>query len=613
MKSVTFQLSLSLWCAAALAQQPAPAPVKPAEVSTQKLAEKPAEKPAEAPAKFAVRRVDLRGGFADLPEQGLDLTSLLSGGGAPDKDFYEMLGKLVSLSVAEGNAPIVFDLTEPLALNQPQLAEVERAIAKIRAAGKKTYAYLQGADTPRYQVAALCDEILLADMGGIELAAPSLSATYMKDLYDLLGIQYDVVRCGDFKGAAEPYMVSRMSEHLRAHYLQMITHMNGAIVQRIASRRNLRPERVRELQGRRLLMSEQAKAAGLVDKIVPWVGVEQVMAQVLGRSDLEFENVLAGKKKRASNPMTMLTELFAPKKEAESDGPAIAVLHLNGPIIDGDKAQAGSMVSGATVATIRALADDAEIKGVVARINSPGGSATASEAIRLALAELAAKKPLVFSMGYVAGSGGYWITCIGRPILAEVGTITGSIGVLAVKPNMGPLFRRVGMHEESIALDSSAELMSPARGWTDAEKAQMQEMVDGVYRRFIDNVARSRKLTAQEVLPLAGGRVYAGNHAVELRLVDKVGGLDDALAMVRQEAKLDAKCEVLHRPRPRSLADTFAESFLSVRALLPEGPARAVLARLGASTAAVTILGDALQRPGASRVWAFTPDFTVRQ
>lgn len=621
MNFVIRPLSLIVTLALAPAQQPAPVPAKPDAPAAKPAqpAEKGAEsKPAEK-SKFTIHKVDLKGAFADLPEQGFDLTSLLSGGGAPAKDFYELVGKLASLATAEGQAPVLFDLTAPLSLNQAQMAEVERVMAKLRASGKKTYAYLESAATPHYRIAAMCDEVWLADMGGIDLAAPSLSSTYMKDLYDFLGVQFDVVRCGDFKGAAEPYMVARMSEHLRAHYLQMLTHMNGALVQGIAARRNLRPERVRELQGRRMLRAAEAKAAGLVDKLVPWVGAEHAAQQMLGRDDLAFESVLASKKKRAANPLTVLTEMFAPKKDEELDEPAIAVLHLNGPIVDGDKAQAGSMVSGATVKAIRALADDQNVKAVVARVNSPGGSATASEAIRLALADLAAKKPLVYSMGYVAGSGGYWITCIGRPILAEVGTITGSIGVLAVKPNLGALFRRVGMHDETIALDSSAELMSPARGWTDAEKVQMQEMVDDVYKRFLDMVAKSRKLTVAEVMPLAGGRVYAGNHAVELKLVDKVGGLDEALAMVRAEAKLDAKCKVIHAPKPRSPLSSFADEFMSVRALLPEGPSRALLARFGAATAAVTILQDALVGPGAQggpgapRVWAFTPDLELRQ
>lgn len=569
-------------------------------------------KPA-APAKLAVKRVDLKGAYADLAEQGMDLTAILTGGGAPPKAFYDMLGKLEELVKAEDDDPIFFDLSQPVGLNQAQLAEVERVFTRLRKAGKKTFAYLESADSVRYQIAAQCDEITIADMGGLDLVAPALSITYMKDLYDLIGIQYDVLRCGEFKGAAEPYMLSRMSDHLRGHLEEMLANMNGEIVQRIAVRRGLRAERVRELQGRRVWQANDAKAAGLVDKIVPWAGAAKAAAQVFGRDDLAFSSVLADKKKRKSlNPLSLLTELLNPKRAEEIEEPTVVVLHLTGPIVDGDKAQPATLVSGATTKLIGEIAADDNVKGVVVRVNSPGGSATASEAIRLALAELAAKKPLVFSMGRVAGSGGYWITCIGQPILAEVGTITGSIGVLGVKPNMGPLFRRLGIQEETIALDVSAEMNSPARGWTDAEKGQLQTLIDDVYERFLSQVAKSRGMKVEDVARLAGGRVYAGNQAAELKLIDKVGGLDDAIAMVKKAAKIDGEIDLSHMPQPRSFLDTFTEELLSVQALVPQGPARALLARLGPAVGACTILRDALVGNGALKVWALTPDLEVR-
>jgi protease-4 len=215
-------------------------------------------------------------------------------------------------------------------------------------------------------------------------------------------------------------------------------------------------------------------------------------------------------------------------------------------------------------------------------------------------------------MGRVAGSGGYWITCIGQPIVAEVGTITGSIGVLGVKANLGPLFRRVGIQEEVIALDASAEMNSPTRGWTDGEKQQLQGLIDDVYRRFLGLVAKSRGMKVEEVEALAGGRVYAGNHAAELRLVDRVGGLDEAIAMAKKAAKVEGDLAVTHLPKPRSFFDTFAEELLSVRALVPEGPVRLLLRRLGPAVGACAVLQDALAGDGTPKVWALTPDLEVR-
>jgi protease-4 len=168
------------------------------------------------------------------------------------------------------------------------------------------------------------------------------------------------------------------------------------------------------------------------------------------------------------------------------------------------------------------------------------------------------------------------------------------------------------MHEELIALDASAEMMLPTRGWTEAEQASMQRMVDEVYERFLGLVAKSRGLYVETVLPLAGGRIYSGDNAKELRLIDRVGGLEDALAMVRKEAGVGDDIEVTHLPRPRNFLESITEQMLSARALVPEGPARMLLARLGASVSAMTVLLDACAGEGAVRIWALTPDLVVR-
>ncbi len=185
------------------------------------------------------------------------------------------------------------------------------------------------------------------------------------------------------------------------------------------------------------------------------------------------------------------------------------------------------------------------------RINSPGGSATASEAIRRALAEMAEKKPTVISMGEMAASGGYWISCIGQPIYAEKGTITGSIGVFSLKLSMGSLFRRIGIHVESIALDDTAKSDSIDRAWSEQDVKMQQNFVDGVYSKFLQLVSKSREIPVETLNQLAGGRVWSGTQAKAHRLVDEIGGLDDSLVAVAKKAKLD-KYEVIHRPVVKS-------------------------------------------------------------
>ena len=517
--------------------------------------------PPVQPARPAVAKVALHGVYLDLPEAGLSLTTLMAGGGEPPKAFYEVVAKLAGLAKGDAKSPVLVDLSGELVLNQPQLSELERAFARVRASGRRIYAYLEQGDFVRYQVAALCDKVLLAELGTLDFKSPSLTVTFLKDALDLLGVQMDVVRCGEFKGAVEPFMLSTMSEHLRAHYRAMLERMNDDLVRRIAERRGLDTKEVRRLQGVRLIPAREALAAKLVDKLVPWEGAERALRAELAQQDLAFENVLAGKKKSAAfNPMAFLAEILNPKKEKPVEEDTLVVLHLSGGISDGDKPEPGAMVSGPAVKAIDAVAANDRIKGVVVRVNSPGGSATASEAIRLALARLAAKKPVVFSMGHVAGSGGYWITCIGRPILAEAGTITGSIGVFGMKPNAGPLLRRVGVHEEVVALDASASMDSLGRGFSEAERGRMQGFIDQVYELFLDHVARSRGRPQQEIAKIAGGRVWSGVQAKELGLVDEVGGIEQALARVGKEAGLPVD-KVRHLPKPKSPLEALLAAF----------------------------------------------------
>ncbi len=236
--------------------------------------------------------------------------------------------------------------------------------------------------------------------------------------------------------------------------------------------------------------------------------------------------------------------------------PSLVVLHLSGVIQDGKQPSPGAMVAGPIVEQIEKLIDDSRVHGVVIRINSPGGSATASEAIRQALKKLADNKPTVVSMGEVAASGGYWISCLGVPVYAEPTTLTGSIGVFSLKLSFGSLLRRIGVHLETIALDPSAAAFSMERPWSDEDVSILQETIDDVYQRFLRLVADSRKLPVETIEPLAGGRVWSGAQAKEHHLVDELGGVDDCLAVVAKKAKLD-HYSVVHRPEPSTGFELF--------------------------------------------------------
>jgi protease-4 len=275
--------------------------------------------------------------------------------------------------------------------------------------------------------------------------------------------------------------------------------------------------------------------------------MKKTVTELVG-ADLEWTRPKS-KPKRELSLFELIGKSMAGPKESSAKlrEDSLVVLHLQGTIVDGKTDSPGSIVSGPMVKAIEELGQDDKVKGVVVRINSPGGSATASEAIRQALAELAKKKPLVFSMGSVAASGGYWVTCIGEPIYAEHGTITGSIGVFSLKLSFGSLMRRVGIHVESVALDSSASFDAVDRAWSEDEIANMQRFIDNVYDKFLAYASESRNLPVDKLKGLAGGRVWSGDQAKQAGLIDEIGGVDDCLAVVSKKAQVQ-KYKVVHRP-----------------------------------------------------------------
>jgi len=273
-------------------------------------------------------------------------------------------------------------------------------------------------------------------------------------------------------------------------------------------------------------------------------------------------------------------------------------------------------VAGPTVKAIEELTNEEKVKGVVIRINSPGGSATASEAIRQSLLELAQKKPIVFSMGEVAASGGYWVTCIGQPIYAEQGTITGSIGVFSLKISIGSLLRRVGVHVETVALDDSAALNGIDRSWSDDDVANMQRFIDDVYGKFLAYASESRKIPIDKLKSLAGGRVWSGEKPKQAGLVDELGGVDDCVNVIAKKANVTS-FKIVHRPDAAAaggLLSLFSDEDSNevTQKILADAEAKwlQTLGKLGFKlTGLRTLLKATLEnQSGAPKAWALMTD-----
>jgi protease IV len=544
-------------------QEPAPAesaPEKAAEAKTDAKTEEGASESKRSERRAAkeksnkkqLRILTLSGAYEDLASPvSFDPTDLILGGTPTKaKSFYRLCDYLDEVAGEENVTHLLFDLSDPsLSLNTAQLDEFERRLTKFKQRGKKTIAWIENADNVHMSIAALCDDVVMADFGGIDMPSSAMEAMFYREAMDLLGVKASVVRAGDFKGAVEPYVNPQMSAHLKEHYLKMLESINGAQVSRIAKGRGLTTAAVRDLQKKRMLLPNDALAAGLVTKLAPYGSMKKTITEMVG-TDIEWSKPKP-KQKREKSFFEVMSSIMAGPKETtmKYKEDSIVVLHMDGAIMDGKEASPGSIISGPTVKSIEELINEDKVKGVVVRINSPGGSATASEAIRQSLLELAKKKPVVFSMGQVAASGGYWITCIGQPIYAERGTITGSIGVFSLKLSVGSLLRRVGVHVETVALDPSASLFSIDQSWSDEDVSNMQRFIDDVYTKFLSYASESRKIPVDKLRSLAGGRVWSGEQAKHAGLIDEIGGVDDCLVAVAKKANVSTY-KTVHRPDP---------------------------------------------------------------
>ena len=505
-----------------------------------------------------LRQITLSGEYVDLAtSSNIDPTSLLLGGmPGKTKSFYKLCDLIDEIAEDDSIQFVLFNLSDGnLVMNSAQQDELSRRLAKCKSKGKKLIAWLQDASNVHLSIASQCDEIFMSDLGSVDMPSQAMNTMFYRDAMDLIGVKASVVRAGDFKGAVEPYMNPVMSEGLRSHYIDMLESLNSSRISRISKGRGLTTASVRELQRKRILSANEALAAGLVTRIAPLGTMEKSVKDFVG-SEISWSKP----KPKAKNEISLFDVLRmssskGSKTKLKTD--SIAVLHLQGAIVDGKSNSAGEIVSEPTAKVIQDLASNDKVKAVVVRINSPGGSATASEIIRQELSQLASKKPVIFSMGEMAASGGYWITCIGKPIYAERSTITGSIGVFTMKMSFGSLFRRVGVHVESVALDPAAEQDSMARPWTEDDVAGVQKFIDQIYDRFLSIANESRKIPIEKLKDLAGGRVWSGEQAKANGLVDELGGLDDSLVAVAKVASLD-KYDVVHYPEESDSFNLFS-------------------------------------------------------
>jgi protease IV len=468
--------------------------------------------------------------------------------------------------------------------------ELRRAVREFAGTGKRTVAWADtfgefSAGNVQYYLATAFDEIWLQPSGDLGLTGIAVERVYLRGALDKLGADFQVAKRHEFKSAAEQLTERGFSEPAREATRQLTASITEQLVAAIADRRDIPPDNVRGLIDAGPFLAAQALAHRLVDQLgyrdevyaaVRKEAGADAALQVLGR--YQRGKVLAERaRKAATNPV------------GSRHDPVVALIFATGPIRRGRSGRSplgGSMGSDTIAAAIRAAARDETVRAILLRVNSPGGSYVASDTIwREVVRARAGGTPVVVSMGDVAASGGYYISMAADVIVAQPGTVTGSIGVLTGKPVLGAALSRAGVTSDHVSQGAHAAMFSPQHPFSPDEWTLVNDWLDHIYADFTGKVAEGRGMTQPQVHELARGRVWTGADALDRGLVDELGGLDRAAAIARKRAGLSPAAELRVYPRTRPL-DRLRPASASQRAaasVLADawGPVSALAARAG--------------------------------
>ncbi|AGF51423.1 protease IV [Synechocystis sp. PCC 6803] len=434
------------------------------------------------------------------------------------------------------------------------LSEVQQALIKFKQSGKKIVAYGLNYSELGYYLAATADTILINPMGGVEINGLGAQPIFFTGALAKAGIGVQTLRVGSYKGAVEPYTRENLSPENRQQQQLLLNQIWQIYLTSVANNRSLTVPQLQAIasdQG--LLFADIALREKLVDKVTYW---DEVLAELKQagvwindpekieeqEEDKEFRKISLAEYHRLQNWET----------ENHDQDPKIAIVYLEGSIVNGRGTweNIGGDRYGELLRTIR---QDDDIKAVVLRINSPGGSASAADIIWREVELLQAQKPVIISMGNVAASGGYWIATAGEKIVAQPNTVTGSIGVFSILFNVENLGDRLGLNWDEVATGELANVGSSIKPKTELELAIFQRSVDQVYEIFLDKVGRARNLSPTALDSVAQGRVWTGLAAQKVGLVDQLGGLQTAVNLAAAQAELGEQWQVKEYPTPRGL------------------------------------------------------------
>ena len=437
------------------------------------------------------------------------------------------------------------------------LRELREAILNFKHANKTVYAYLETPTTRDYYIASAASYIYMNPYGEMDIPGLASVKTYYADFFKNYGIDVQVTRVGKYKSFVEPFILDKMSDADREETQKVIGDIWGDFVNTISDSRKVDPAAFEQLVNTEgYILPQSALNAKLVDRLAYFGDVLTDLGKVAPSNDF------------GPNPLPFkqiaLTDYInagrTPHLIGERGDNEVAILYLEGEIVDGEGDT--SNIGGDRFATqLRQLAKDDDVKAVVLRVNSPGGSAYASEVIQREVIALKAKKPVIVSMGNYAASGGYWVSTYGDRIFAEPNTLTGSIGVFGMFFDIQKLANAYGFTFDTAKTNNYSDFETITRPKTEQELAVAQSRVDDIYSKFLQKVSTSRGIPMATLETIAQGRVWSGSEGLNLKLVSQIGGLQQAVDYAADRAKIGGRYRVKEYPEQLSFAETLAALF----------------------------------------------------
>jgi len=491
----------------------------------------------------SVYELELTGQLVDRSEDDPFSKAFSEAFGRPETNVIGLDDVLSNIQKAKSDSNIVGIYLKGGILSGgfASMKEIRDALLDFKASGKFIVAYADTYAQTNYYLASVADKILLNPYGMVEFKGMSAELLFLKNTFDKLGIEMQVVRVGTYKSAVEPYINTKMSDANRLQISTYVTSIWNSMLTGISASRQVSVDSLNAYADEMMLFQPTQKltAYNLIDSLVYADEVDSIMKSYNKEYKIVKHNAL----------------IKAPDKQ-KFQKEKVAVTYAVGGIDGGD---GEGIVSEDLVETIDKAAKDKAVKAVVLRVSSPGGSAYGSEQIWRALTNLKKKKPLIVSMGDYAASGGYYISCMADSIVAQPNTLTGSIGIFGLIPNIDGLNKKLGLSYDGVKTNKMSDAISINRAFKPEEKALMQNYINSGYELFVKRCADGRKKTIDEIKSIAEGRVWTGEDALKIGLVDAIGGLDEAIAMAAKKANL-SEYQIRELPEKEDFATKLMKS-----------------------------------------------------